>query len=508
MSTEWKVPFSSQCLSNSQANWGSDKSKARYIKGQENVHKSPFEKWKSLFFKGSESKVHCFKGSENPCFLRETDSEDLHWFFFHDRLGSLTLKIMWRIFCLACCCPGEACFSNAFTSVSAQAGTSKNHPSKRQMTEMKWSLLHLTDSEKTFLLSHASLISPSSTLSPVRTTRSGWGHSTGRTCQVSKVKLPIESSKCIQLLNVLSCLLKIPIAHQRSLFSWLSAIYALDFDEKSLRNLKASQLELPVAGTDAGVPWPKFNVEGFANLHVKCRCAIWSLMHWMLRLKLLVSPELHVFGLRVNLSDVTVCCCELSQCREAWFQLSHYKMCPSVVVGKFRNRSGRLLERLTVAAESEKRRIATVFRDESVLRDLHEKYIKKNHLRKVLLHVKRMYTVYWTKSFCLCGGFDLETLTGGPHRSWVLLQKAVWTPSHGSCSEHLPSMSFRWSWRFFFGKFSVRSTSVTFHHGDMSSAFLSFNMYWCIGPKVAYHRDIPQQRQVACEPQHRSDGAV
>lgn len=37
---------------------------------------------------------------------------------------------------------------------------------------------------------------------------------------------------------------------------------------------------------------------------------------------------------------------------------SHYKMCPSVVVGRFRNRSGRLLERLTVAAESEKRRIA------------------------------------------------------------------------------------------------------------------------------------------------------
>ena len=126
--------------------------------------------------------------SESPCFFlrkwilsKETDSEDLHWSFFHDRLGSLTLKIMWRIFCLACCCPGEACFSNAFTSVSAQAGTSKNHPSKRQMTEMKWSLLHLTDSEKTFLLSHASLISPSSTLSPVRTTRSGWGHSTGRT---------------------------------------------------------------------------------------------------------------------------------------------------------------------------------------------------------------------------------------------------------------------------------------------------------------------------------------
>lgn len=29
-------------------------------------------------------------------------------------------------------------------------------------------------------------------------------------------------------------------------------------------------------------------------------------------------------------------------------------------------------------------------------------------------------------------------------------------------------------------------------------------MYWCIGQaKVAYHRDIPQQRQVACEPQHR-----
>ena len=70
--------------------------------------------------------------SESPCFFlrkwilsKETDSEDLHWSFFHDRLGSLTLKIMWRIFCLACCCPGEACFSNAFTSVSAQAGTSK-----------------------------------------------------------------------------------------------------------------------------------------------------------------------------------------------------------------------------------------------------------------------------------------------------------------------------------------------------------------------------------------------
>lgn len=64
---------------------------------------------------------------------------------------------------------------------------------------------------------------------------------------------------------------------------------------------------------------------------------------------------------------------------------SHYKMCPSVVVGRFRNRSGRLLERLTVAAESEKRRIAaaTVFRDESVesvLRDLHD-YIIQSHLR-------------------------------------------------------------------------------------------------------------------------------
>lgn len=195
--------------------------------------------------------------SENPCFfLKEVNPFQGDWLWrftlvlfswqtrFIDSEDYVGHFLPWKWWMPRSwhsrCCPGEACFSNAFTSVSAQAGTSKNHPSKRQMTEMK------------------SLISPSSTLSPVRTTRSGWGHSTGRTCQVSKVKLPIESSNCIQSLNVLSCLLKIPIAHQRSLCSSLSAINAFDFDEKSLRNLKASQLELPVAGTDAGVPWPKF----------------------------------------------------------------------------------------------------------------------------------------------------------------------------------------------------------------------------------------------------------
>lgn len=167
-------------LSNSQANWGSDKSKARYIKDQENVHKSPFEKWKSLFFfKGSESfpRRLTLKIYIGPFFMTNYDSEDyvghfLPWKWWMPR--------SWH----SRCCPGEACFSNALTSVSAQAGTSKNHPSKRQMTEMKWSLLHLTDSEKTvssFSCIDASLISPSSTLSPVRTTRSGWGHSTGRT---------------------------------------------------------------------------------------------------------------------------------------------------------------------------------------------------------------------------------------------------------------------------------------------------------------------------------------
>ena len=47
------------------------------------------------------------------------------------------------------------------------------------------------------------------------------------------------------------------------------------------------------------------------------------------------------------------------------------------------------------------------------------------------------------------------------------------------------------SWRFFFGKFSVRSTSVTFHHCDMSSVFLSFNMW----PHVLVYRpqgSLPQ----------------
>ena len=284
---------------------------------------------------------------------------------------------MWRIFCLACCCPGEACFSNAFTSVSAQAGTSKNHPSKRQMTEMKWSLLHLTDSEKTFLLSHASLISPSSTLSPVRTTRSGWGHSTGRTCQVFKgettnwiIKMhPIAKHSQLSSQNT-HCpskeLVFMAFCHlclgfwtwkPRSLnFRWQAPMLVC-LDQNSM----SKDLQIFMSTN-------KESSEDFATEPLRGEIE-------MPRLKLLVSPELHVFGLRVNLSDVTVCCCELSQCREAWFQLSHYRMCPSVVVGRFRNRSGRLLERLTVAAESEKRRIATVFRDEcveSVLPDLHD----------------------------------------------------------------------------------------------------------------------------------------
>lgn len=221
---------------------------------------------------------------------------------------------MWGIFCLGCCCPGEACFSNALTSVSAQAGTSKNHPSKRQMTEMKWSPLHLTDSEKRFhhlyhRVPHWALSGPPGVDGD--TQQAGLG-------QVSKVKLPIESSKCIQSLNILSCLLKIPIAHQRSLFSWLSAIYALDFEPESL-----------AAWTSGGRHRCWCALTKILMTKIQCRRICKSscqmplrddlkhLMHWMPRLKLLVSPELHVFGLRVNLSDVTVCCCELSQCREA-----------------------------------------------------------------------------------------------------------------------------------------------------------------------------------------------
>ena len=61
---------------------------------------------------------------------------------------------------------------------------------------------------------------------------------------------------------------------------------------------------------------------------------------------------------------------------------------------------------------------------------------------------------------------------------------------------------------FFFGNFRwdphpSHSITVTCHQCFFHST--CDLMYWCIGPKVAYHRDIPQQRQVACEPQHRSD---
>ncbi len=111
-------------------------------------------------------------------------------------------------------------------------------------------------------------------------------------------------------------------------------------------------------------------------------------------------------------------------------------------IWKLSHRSRRLLERLTVAAESEKRRIAVVFHDESVFDLLGLRSTSGLHQVKWCASI-----LFACVNVVLFGRFD-ETLTGGPHRSWVLLQKAVWTPSH-----------------------------------------------------VAYHRDIPQQRQVACEPQ-------
>lgn len=239
----------------------------RQVQGE--VHKSSGKfSQKSLW----EVKVLVFFSKEvNWILSKETDSEDLHWSWFHDRLGSLTLKIMWGIFCLG---SGGCLAVDTVVAVLVRpvlAMHSPVSPHRRGLQKIipqsdKW--LKWNDhfyisriQRKRFLLSHAlmhylyhrvphwALSGPPGVDGD--TQQAGLG-------QVSKVKLPIESSNCIQSLNMLSCLLKIPIAHQRSLFSWLSAINALDFDEKTLRNLKASQFELPVAGTDAGVPWPKF----------------------------------------------------------------------------------------------------------------------------------------------------------------------------------------------------------------------------------------------------------